>query len=311
MNAIHAMNTQNAMNAQNTIRLFVSLLPLLLLLPLATAAQAAVVSFEELTVPAAGYFNGDPSNLSPGGEVTQPWTSGGLSFSNTFGIDADYAFPYWFGFAYSDVVNTTTNTFENQYAAFPGSGHQSTTYGVAYADGATIALPSVSNVAGMRIANTTYTFLTMRDGDSYGFTSPLAAGGWFLVTASGSLGGTSTGTAEFYLADLRGGSPPGIVSGWEWFDLSGLGAVDTVSFTFTGSDVGSFGLNTPAYFALDDLTFSASVPEPGTWALLASGGVAGLTTAAQRRRGRRWLGMRRATPLAANAFEAPAAALPG
>jgi len=250
------------------------------LLPL--PADGVVVDFEDLTVPPAGYFNGDPGTLAPGDEVTQPWTSGGAAFANTYGIDADFAFPYWSGFAYSDVVDTTTNTFENQYAAYPGGGYQSATYAVAFADAAAITLPSPSTVSGFRIANTTYGYLTMRDGDIYGFTQPLAAGGWFLVTATGSLGGTSTGSAEFYLADLRGDSPPGLVADWEWFDLTGLGTVDAVSFAFTGSDVGPFGLNTPTYFALDDLTYSANVPEPGASAVLAAAGLAGL--AIRRRR---------------------------
>lgn len=246
-------------------------------------AAAVVVDFEDLSVPPAGYFNGDPGNLSPGDEVSQPWTSGAVDFANTFGIDADYAFPYWSGFAYSDVVNTTSNTFENQYAAYPGSGHQSATYAIAYSGAAALSLPSPATVSGFRIANTTYAYLTMRDGDIYGFTQPLAAGGWFLVTATGRLGGTITGAAEFYLADLRGGTPPGLVAGWEWFDLSALGEVDAVGFTFSGSDVGAFGLNTPAYFAMDDLNYTAAVPEPATWALALAGGVAAAAGAWRRR----------------------------
>ncbi len=247
---------------------------------LSRPATAAVVDFEDLSVPPAGFFNGDPGNLAPGDEVLQPWTSGGVGFANTFGIDADFSYPYWSGFAYSDVVNTTTNTFENQYAAYPGSGYQSTTYAIAYSGAAAVSLPSPATVAGFRIANTTYAYLTMRDGDDYGFTQPLAAEGWFLVTASGSLGGTATGSAEFYLADLRGATPPGLVAGWEWFDLSGLGTVDAVSFAFSGSDVGGFGLNTHAYFAMDDFTYSASVPEPSTWAILVAG--VGVAAAAAR-----------------------------
>lgn len=247
-------------------------------------AAAVVVDFEGLVVPQAGFFNGDPGNLAPGDEVSQPWTSGGVDFANTYGIDADYGFPYWSGFAYSDVVNTTTNTFENQYAAYPGGGYQSATYAIAYSGAAAVSLPFPATVSGFRIANTTYAYLTMRDGDIYGFTQPLATGGWFRVTATGSLGGTTTAAAEFYLADLRGNSPPGIVAGWEWFDLSALGTVDDVSFSFSGSDVGTFGLNTPAYFALDDFSYSASVPEPSTFALMAGGSL--LVAAARCRR--RW-----------------------
>jgi len=256
----------------------------LAILAAAVAARGDVVTFQDLTVPQAGYFNGDPGNLDPGDEVSQPWLSAGVAFSNTYGIDAVFDFPYWSGFAYSNVVNTTTAGFTNQYASYPGGGYQSTTYAIAYSSGATVTLPEAAIVSGFQIANTTYGYLAMRDGDVHGFTQPLAAGGWFRVTATGRRSGTPTGSAEFYLADLRGESPPGIVAGWDWFDLSGLGTVDEVGFAFSGSDVGQFGLNTPAYFAMDNLAFAA-VPEPAAWALVAA--AAGVAAAVRSRRGRR------------------------
>jgi hypothetical protein len=136
-----------------------------------------------------------------------------------------------------------------------------------------MVLPVPTTVAGFRIANTTYAALTMRDGDQYGFSPPLPPGGWFATTATGKLGATTTGSATFFLADLRGGSPPGILSGWSWFDLAPLGVVDRVEFSFDGSDKGTFGLNTPAYFALDDLTVTA-VPEPTLAVIAASVAIA-------------------------------------
>ena len=108
------------------------LITLLLGLALANPpSRGDVVTFEDLTVPQDGYYNGNPGNLSPGDEVSQPWSSGGASFDNTFGIDASFGFSYWSGFAYSDVVDSTTAGFGNQYAAYPGSGYLSPTYAVA------------------------------------------------------------------------------------------------------------------------------------------------------------------------------------
>ena len=63
-------------------------------------------------------------------------------------------------------------------------------------------------------------------------------------------------------------------------DLSTLGSVKQLDFIVTGSDVGEFGLNTPSYFALDDLIV---VPEPGT-GLLVSSGVAILAALGRGRR---------------------------
>ncbi|MBM4059325.1 MAG: DUF4465 domain-containing protein, partial [Planctomycetes bacterium] len=244
----------------------------------AVADAAVVITFEDLTVPSAGWFNGNPGGLQQGDVVTSPWSSGGVLFSNTFGVDADWGYSYWSGFAFSNVSDSTTAGYGNQYAAAPGSGWQSSTYAVAYS-AATVTLPVVSNVAGFRIANTTYALLSMRDGDQ--FSQPLPVGGWFRVAATGRRGGSVTGTTAFFLADRRGTSPPGLVAGWDWFDLSTLGEVDQVAFAFSGSDVGAHGLNTPAYFALDDFTFTTGVPEPSGWSLLA--GLAAVVAATWRR----------------------------
>lgn len=245
----------------------------------AGGAAAVVVDFEGLTVPLSGHFNGDPGTLSPGQSVSTPWTAGGVAFSNTFGIDSygGFDYPYWYGFAYSNVVDTTDPSYTNQYASYPGGGYQSSTYAVPHTEDnayrPTVTLPVPTTVSGFRIANTTYSALTMKNGDQYGFSAPLPPGGWFATTAIGRLGATTTGSATWYLADLRGASPAGILGTWDWFDLSSLGTVDRIEFEFSGSDMGPFGLNTPRYFAMDDLTV-ATVPEPMVSVLAAAAAIA-------------------------------------
>jgi hypothetical protein len=56
------------------------------------AARADVITFESVNLPASGYLNGDPGNLSAGGSVSVPFVLEGVSFSNTFGIDASWGF---------------------------------------------------------------------------------------------------------------------------------------------------------------------------------------------------------------------------
>ena len=56
--------------------------------------------------------------------------------------------------------------------------------------------------------------------------------------------------SQFYLADFRDGKSE-IVKDWQYCDLSALGQVSKVSFTLTSSDNGDYGMNTPAYFCLD------------------------------------------------------------
>lgn len=240
-------------------------------------AAADVVTFQDVVLPESGYLNGDPGGLTPGQSVSEPLVSGGVSFANTYGIDSygvppnQFIYPYWFGFSFSNIVNTTDGSFTNQYASYPGGGYESTQYAVAYADGATLTLPGPATVAGFRIANTTYARATMVSADPNQFADPLGPpNGYFSVTATGVLGSSTTATVEFLLADFRGASPPGVLAGWSWFPLGDLGVVDAVSFEFAGSDVGEYGLNTAAYFAMDNLTYTP-VPEPHAAALAAAG----------------------------------------
>ena len=65
--------------------------------------------------------------------------------------------------------------------------------------------------------------------------------------------GTET-TADFYLADFRETGSKGIVSDWQYFDLTGLGDVLLIYFTMDSSDGSTWGMNTPAYFAIDKFT---------------------------------------------------------
>lgn len=61
--------------------------------------------------------------------------------------------------------------------------------------------------------------------------------------------GAVTGTAEFVLAQ----DADFVVNTWTKFDLSSLGKVVKVYFNMTSTDTGEWGMNTPAYFAYDDV----------------------------------------------------------
>lgn len=240
-------------------------------------------------MPTAGYFNGIPDSAVPGQSGTVPWTSGSVSFANTYTYDATYLYKAWAGFAYSNVAVTGSAVFTNQYASQPGGGFASANYAIAYQSSfppflPAITLPSPARVSGFMIGNTTYAYGSMQNGDR--FSAPLATGtGFFSTTATGFLSGTVTDSATFFLGKPLGGDQPAeILAGWQWFSLEPLGVVDRIEFSFAGSSQDDYGLTTPTYFAMDNLTISA-VPEPGTWALLGAGVSAWWFV-----RGRRWGG---------------------
>ena len=79
--------------------------------------------------------------------------------------------------------------------------------------------------------------------------TPFGADDWFLLTIGGALEGKAVNaTVTFYLA-----KGTNIVSDWTYVDLSALGKIDQLTFALTGSRTGDFGLNTPAYFCIDNL----------------------------------------------------------
>ncbi|MEM1227989.1 MAG: DUF4465 domain-containing protein, partial [Planctomycetota bacterium] len=94
--------------------------------------------------------------------------------------------------------------------------------------------------------------------------------------------GTVTGTREYILADYRfaDNSQDFIVDTWQLVDLTSLGTVRSVSIGFFSTDVGGFGINTPTYVAIDNLSITA-VPEPGSFAFF---GIAGAGLIWRRRR---------------------------
>jgi hypothetical protein len=56
-----------------------------------------------------------------------------------------------------------------------------------------------------------------------------------------------------YLADFRSSDPNKdyIIPDWRYVDLSVLGGVDSLVLILRSSDVGAFGMNTPAYVCID------------------------------------------------------------
>lgn len=100
------------------------------------------------------------------------------------------------------------------------------------------------------INNICYTFNILRYGND--IAAPMAENGFYKVIATGYVGDVAVGTSEYYLAK----NLYNIVTDWVKWDLSRLGAVDKVVFSVAGSEeqYGEWGFNTPAYFAIDDVT---------------------------------------------------------
>ncbi|MDA7978022.1 MAG: DUF4465 domain-containing protein [Pirellulales bacterium] len=258
-----------------------------------TEARADLLATFEDVSPTTTYVGPGGGLYWNGSDGSGGFTSGGLDFANNF----NSTFGSWDSWAFSNTTDTTTPGFANQYSAFTGGGvNGSAQYGVffqPFSNGPTItpAGGGTATFAGGFFTNTTYAALSLQNGDAFAKKFGGPSGNdpdWFLLTVAGlDSGGGQTGAVELYLADYRfaDNSQDFIRDEWTWLDLSSLGEVAALQFSLTSSDVGAFGMNTPAYFALDNLTGLSSVPEPTSVLLWGVG--AGTVCAFRCRRRRR------------------------
>lgn len=220
-----------------------------------TMTAQVVADFENLGLEVDNFLVGD--------DMSGGWASGDVFLPNTF-TPNNYG-GFWSGWVISSTTDTMTTGFGNQFSAVTGMGAEgSTTYAVGYSfSGERFLLNQRSTVAGMYITNSTYAHHSMRDGDSFAKRFGGATGDdpdFLLLTIKAYRDGAlTTDSVDFYLADYRfeDNTQDYLVDSWEWVDLTSLGAADSLAFTMQSSDVGDFGINTPTYFCVDNITTTA------------------------------------------------------
>lgn len=240
---------------------------------LCLSAAAQTIDFETLALPKADTFYVNYS--APGQDVG--FDVGSVHFQ----CDYDTAFGGMWnsGFAYSNMTDSATSGFMNQYSAKPAKGYNNSgnyaVYWNGYGNYKRITLPdgaitpTVKTFTGFYVTNSTFAYNSMRDGDAFsrkfgdttGTGSGLPQGNypdWFKLTVKAYDSGVlKDDSVDFYLADFRDNNDANdyIVGDWQWVNLAPLGTmVDSLEFILTSSDVGQFGMNTPAYFCMDNLT---------------------------------------------------------
>ena len=202
------------------------------------------------------------------GEATYYWYD-----ENNTEIEHSFTTPYWGGgHAISNFVIENYETLPNGYYgwyelqfATPIGGHNNSKnfcvhngyqddYNSQIYDGK-LAWFSFKGgkeqvVDHMFVTNTCYVLNSLMYGD--GFNSPATDDTWVKIVAYGyNANEEEVGTSEFYLCNTG----RRFVTDWQKWDLSSLGKVNKIVFNFAASDdqIGTYGLNCPAYFAYDDV----------------------------------------------------------
>lgn len=233
-------------------------------------AQNHVINLENLSLPPNSYWNGSDNS---GG-----FTSNIAFFPNSF-TDWGGGMTSWHGFAYSNMLDTLTQDFTNQYSTYAGvQPLNSTIFGISYNSIDWMTNEVIPNFVefgydiyplSIDITNTTYAALSMLNGDAYSKKFGGQSGDdpdWFKLTITGYLDNNVTGSVDFYLADYRfqDNQLDYIVKNWTTVDLSPLNKADKISFLLSSSDTGMFGMNTPAYFCFDNIIYTVNLSQPLT-----------------------------------------------
>jgi len=219
------------------------------------------IGFEEKSLESGKYWNGsDKSGANETGttKFKQTIAVGEGLFYNEY----ESLYGSWQGFAFSNMNDTITANFTNQYSAYAGSGaDNSSNFAVSYG---TNTLEFSKNeypviIESINITNVTYVAYTLKNGDMFSKKFGGLDGkdsDWFKLIITGiNANGKEIGKIETYLADFQNSDnrKDYVVKQWKKVDLSSLGELKKLKFELNSSDVGSWGMNTPAYFCIDNI----------------------------------------------------------
>lgn len=147
----------------------------------------------------------------------------------------------------------------------------------------TLRFSDAVTVSSLQVANGTYAYLNITEGDGYQGKTWNDENDSFTLTVYGLNADGSR--REDLTADFTLGNGTDILNEWDTWNLDGFSDIYGLQFTLDSTDVHpEYGINTPMYFMMDNLTFStldppepgpdpkpSGVPEPTSWILLVLG----------------------------------------
>lgn len=213
-------------------------------------AETKVATFEneeggiQLSAEKPNWFGADPK------AGANEWKSGDFTFYS-YQDNSEWG-TFYYGFIASNEKENEFTGFE-QYRSAQGGAYEGDNFAVwTYDYYSTNSLKlAKAAVPGFFVNNNAYTVASMRYGDSYA--KRFGKEDFLNLLCIGKLEGNVVDTVKFALA--KDGK---YIDKWTFVDLSALGEVDEIAFDLESSDNGDWGMNTPAYFCLDN--FGAAKP---------------------------------------------------
>jgi hypothetical protein len=162
---------------------------------------------------------------------------------------SNYYHPSWGfggGFTYTNKTDVTTSGYTN-ISAITGKGVNGNVYlTVALSNPATMKINNsgLYRFKELYITNSTYAYLSMKDGDYYA--SAFGADDWFKLTIYNA---DKSAKVDVLLAEGTN-----LLNEWKKVDLSALGNTDELQFEMSSTKNNDYGMVTPNYFCMDGIT---------------------------------------------------------
>lgn len=211
--------------------------------------QTAVATFENeagginLVDAESNWFGAD----EPANEWNS-WTSGDFNFKTY------YTPSYKSAWVVTNETSTEFASWSDAYRSAAGGafdGDNFVVWNLCYYGTEQVTFePQV--VKGFFVNNNSYAVNSMCNGDASA--KKFENTDWFKLTITGYKEGAAVETVDFMLAENGK-----YVNQWTYVDLTTLGEIDAVQFSMSSTDNGDWGMNTPAYFAMDN--FGAAMPD--------------------------------------------------
>ncbi len=227
------------------------------------ADTAVTISFENRQLNADGFWIGSAEGTSYsyeddwGGKTTtftdNVYEEGNVKFPVTYSLyeSAYGTSDFWSGVAISNRTETSFSLLTltpDQFNNVTGKAHSGQNFAVITTYGETIDLGEGVVVKSLFYTNSAYTVNSIVKGDNFSG-APFTADDWLTCTLNVTKADGTTADVDIELA--KDGT---YVADWQLLDLSSLGKITKIGFTFTGSRSNDYGVLTPAYICIDDVT---------------------------------------------------------
>ncbi len=202
-------------------------------------------------------FNLDDSGVYNGSDLVGEFILGNAVFPVSYNSEWDF---WQSGFAISNHKDTQTQGSENLYSSIAGGGALGSENFAIFTSWGSDTLKFIvpEKVTNLSITNSTYAYYSMLYGDQFAKQFGGDSGDdsdFFNLKISCVNDANETWEIEINLADYTytNNAEDFILDGWYDIDLSEVGYIQYMSFSFESTDVGDFGMNTPAFVCIDNI----------------------------------------------------------